>query len=91
MYKITESDKEFILDLHNKYRQEIASGSVDPYQPAVNMKEVVCFFCSFRQMNSNLISKIFTQTWNDELAYVACFNAITCTFAHDKCRNTGTS
>lgn len=29
------------------------------------------------------------QTWNDELAYVSCFNAKTCVFAHDDCRNTG--
>ncbi|KAJ6637146.1 Antigen 5 like allergen Cul n 1 [Pseudolycoriella hygida] len=27
-------------------------------------------------------------TWNDELAHVACFNAKTCVFAHDSCRNT---
>jgi len=28
--------------------------------------------------------------WNDELAHIACFNAIACVFAHDDCRNTAT-
>lgn len=28
------------------------------------------------------------QTWDDELAYIAYFNAKTCTYGHDQCRKT---
>lgn len=67
LHKMTEDDKQFILDLHNKHRNEIASGSVSRYSSAANMKEVI---------------------WNNELAQIACYNAITCEFKHDKCRST---
>ncbi|KAG4074795.1 hypothetical protein HA402_006434 [Bradysia odoriphaga] len=67
LYKITDCDKDFILDLHNKHRNEIASGSVSRFPAAANMKEV---------------------TWNNELAQIACYNAITCDFKHDSCRST---
>lgn len=51
LYQLTDDDKEYILELHNQHRQEVASGALSRYEPAANMKEVVRFI--FAQLNSN--------------------------------------
>lgn len=57
LHKMTEDDKQFILDLHNKHRNEIASGSVSRYSSAANMKEVVRFLI-IRQPDSQIYISI---------------------------------
>ncbi|XP_058802573.1 uncharacterized protein LOC131670725 [Phymastichus coffea] len=68
---LTYEEKKKIVDLHNEYRQKVASGketrgSPGPQPPAKNMTYV---------------------EWDDELAIIAQKWADQCTWGHDTCRD----
>lgn len=42
MEKLTNELIDYILDLHNKYRHEIATGQIKPYEKAARMATLVC-------------------------------------------------
>lgn len=44
LIELTEDNKEYILDVHNKYRNSIALGAVDGYEPATRMTTMVRIF-----------------------------------------------
>jgi hypothetical protein len=41
LVKLSAADKKAIVDLHNKFRNQIASGKLPGFRPAVAMKAVV--------------------------------------------------
>lgn len=50
LIELTEDNKEYILDIHNKFRNTIALGAVDGYEPAARMTTMVrkCAHFAFR-------------------------------------------
>lgn len=41
LIELTDDNKEYILDVHNKFRNTIALGAVDGYEPATRMTTMV--------------------------------------------------
>lgn len=41
LIELTDENKEYILDIHNKFRNTIALGAVDRYEPAARMTTMV--------------------------------------------------
>lgn len=96
---MTNALKLKLEDIHNKYRQQIASGSTSNYEPATRMATMVSKFCSSNYLAKNVVADFICniffsfdfikQRWDNELAKFAETNVRSCIFGHDKCRNTG--
>ncbi|XP_043222964.1 venom allergen 3-like [Amphibalanus amphitrite] len=68
---ITDSQKEELLDVHNRLREHVASG-----------KETRC-----QGGPLPTAADMGVMTWNDEIARIAQRLALTCVRGHDKCRD----
>ncbi|XP_076642222.1 venom allergen 5 [Halictus rubicundus] len=102
---IDKKDIETILEWHNVYRNNVASGielrgNPGPQRPAKFMLELVCCgknyrFCEVsippRALNhSHRTEYLFRQVWDDELADIARRWALQCNlFEKDQCRDVG--
>jgi hypothetical protein len=41
--KLSEADKRLLVDLHNQYRNQVASGKLPGFDPAVAMRKMVTY------------------------------------------------
>lgn len=97
--EFNQTEIDYILQLHNDYRNAVANGSMERYDSASMMVKMVSNRYDPIQSNSPITgpSKVFNkivtifilQVWNDELAKLAGLNTRNCSFGHDSCRNTG--
>lgn len=84
--------------MHNKMRNQQASGKTDGYEPATRMgtmvnkmREIMNYFSIKSRLNDLTIFQLYScaQQWDDELAKLARLNVFKCEFGHDKCMKTG--
>lgn len=94
---MSDEYKKLSIDLHNKYRNEVATGKVPGYKKAARMATLVSkhdektLHAIIADGSEKLIIFFLNlvQVWDEILAKLAELNAKTCVFAHDTCRNTG--
>lgn len=97
MEEITSELEEYILEMHNGFRNEIASGRTKPYKKAIRMACLVSEL-SFKKFLAKLLAivnklndvfKFDQQEWDDDLAKLAAKHLKKCDF--DIVKSPGTS
>lgn len=85
--ELSDENIQQILDMHNKYRNQIASGNLPGFKSAAKMSTLVCNLTWKQFWLKCLTSMNFKQQWNQDLADYAGLNVRRCQYGHD-CHNT---
>jgi Cysteine-rich secretory protein family len=80
---LSDTNIQQILDLHNKYRNQLAGGNVAGFSPATKMNTVVCYFIKNCMFCFLTVPINISQKWNQDLADYAGLNTLTCQYGHD--------